>query len=460
MLILNPLIAALDKVLDFVVWLSDNPVTKPFMTLFVWIGFAVSAFQGITTALTFFGGGTLPAFASVLGMVSTGLGALFSEVIVPVLLIGAAIAGIVALLYHFSPAFKGFADGLMGGAKHFMHDPMGSLLKIGPVMDMFFDRLWGFLGKVVSGITDAIKGFFDGGAGKAVSDIKHAALGAATTVLKSLGGAIGAITKGQPAEAATLFSPALLAASATTSGITGQSSDHPFGWLSGKYESGKAGTIGDHGHAFGAWQFDARYHTPQNFVDSLKTSNPAIYNRLHPVQGSIFQGKAGAFGQEWQHVGADSPDLFKHLQREFAKQQYLAPLIHKFGSALADPVLQEVAFSTSIHHGVGGASSILQHAGINDHHMKADDLITNIYKGRNSVTDGRFSGRFVNESGDAHLALAQENNELLRTIASNQDKHMAKNDAHQKTAQRIAQVNSPSLVAAARTSQLGGNNII
>ena len=178
------------------------------------------------------------------------------------------------------------------------------------------------------------------------------------------------------------------------------------GWLSAKYESGNPGTIGDgtldkHGvrhWAYGAWQMDHVAQTPNKFVNSLQNSAPDIYGRLSPLLGSTDQGKQGAFGQMWKQIAGEDPARFKQLQKTFMMKHYLQPLLNQYGSAASSPSVQEALFSTSVHHGVGGAQRLARRAGVG--HVSNEEFLKRLYEQRDQATSGRFHNRFSNESND------------------------------------------------------------
>jgi hypothetical protein len=325
--------------------------------------------------------------------------------------------GIGGLFKNFHPSGNMMAAGMLGG-------PTGMLLMMNPLIDTFFTKLERFFADFFPNLLKNLPKYLTG-AGEAV------------------GGALGAT--GHLASGAVGSGVAALS-DAFKGLMSDGSNGNKFGWLSSKHEASSPGTIGDymfkgrHNVAYGNWQMDAGMGTPQNFSKWLQKrggGDAQVGSFLGAASGSAMQGAHGEFGRRWQLEANEHGDQFKDLQREFAKQMYLAPMLNKFGDILKSPTMQEVAFSTAVQHGTGGAEDVFNKAGAHNHLSDAD-LIKNVYLQRNASTGGSMHSRYSKESEEAVQALLAEQNTLLKNIAGNQQVAMTKDDQHKAKMKKIA----------------------
>lgn len=229
-----------------------------------------------------------------------------------------------------------------------------------------------------------------------------------------------------------LSSTLKIASHAMKSGAT--TGGHRLGWLSSRYEATGPGVIGDRGHGFGSWQMDDRYNTPLKFLDWIQKYRPLtsgfVTDALNPFRGSVHQGKHGEFGKQWMSLGKSHPKEFEQLQHDFIKAAYFDPMKEKFGKLLDNPIIANVAWSTAVHHGVGGAKQVFAKSGAGAD-VSPEELIKRVYTNRLARTVGHkdydsFKNRFANEQKDALAALLKENNELLKEISH----HTKEGSAH------------------------------
>lgn len=171
-----------------------------------------------------------------------------------------------------------------------------------------------------------------------------------------------------------------------------------------------ANNAGDRGgKSYGTYQFASNMGTVQPFVNSLRTTFPAGYNALRGKKVG-----SAAFDKAWRSLG--SSKAFGDAQHNYIKKQYFDPMIGRMrknqGINLTSKPLavQNVIWSLSVQHGVGGASTVLKNAGINNR-MSDAQIINRIYDERSKV-DRHFAGnsarikqsvrnRFVRERKDA-----------------------------------------------------------
>lgn len=164
--------------------------------------------------------------------------------------------------------------------------------------------------------------------------------------------------------------------------------------------------------AYGAFQMDTEFGGPQGFVKFLQTHAPEMHSALAPHIGDIGNNH-GQFAKAWKGLAmGDSHDKFLQMQKEYNLPKYLNPMLSKFPGLKNSNVMQEVAFSTAVQHGTGGAESLFKKAGYGT--VSEPQFLHNLYDARKKVLTG--TGRYDKEESAAMAALLAETkktNELL-----------------------------------------------
>lgn len=202
--------------------------------------------------------------------------------------------------------------------------------------------------------------------------------------------------------------------------MAGPAAGDGLGSLSAHYESGKRGSeaIGfdsTGGTSYGKYQIATRTGTMNKFMNFLKTSNPAAYQRL-AAAGPADAGKGGRFAQEWQALakegalGTSEHDFIKKTHYDVGMQGIKGEGLQKMLGG--NKALQDVMWSTSVQHGGGGASNIFNK--VYKEGMSESDLIKAVYSERgtrfgssNANVQQSVRNRFVGEQQNALAMLGQ-----------------------------------------------------
>lgn len=201
--------------------------------------------------------------------------------------------------------------------------------------------------------------------------------------------------------------------------------------------------------AYGAWQMDSGMGTPQKFVSWLEKHHPDMFARLNPFVGSIGNHK-GAFAQAWKGLAKEDGHDFVNAQKEYLMGGYLGGMLKKFPGIAKSDVLKEVAFSSAIQHGVGGAESVFNKAGYGK--VSPEQFLHNVYSERRKLMSG---GRYDREESMAMRALLSEQNKHLQQMnerLANVEKHTQQSaQEHKATADRALANRAKSKIDPART---------
>lgn len=218
------------------------------------------------------------------------------------------------------------------------------------------------------------------------------------------------------------------------SNVVSMGGKRPVGYISAKGESGNPGIVNmdpnrEAGWDYGAWQFNAKAGIPQSFVNWMKKKAPDVHSQLAPNVASIHKGTGGAFGKAWKGVNDQDPKRFMELQRQFAWDHYLGGVSGRLGPELGKQVnsdrgMQEMAFSTAIQHGVGGAAKILRNAGLGK--VNKSEVVDNVYNRRAEIY-GKGAARYTREAKAIQGLIStntppvnqmEETNKLLRQLVA------------------------------------------
>lgn len=216
------------------------------------------------------------------------------------------------------------------------------------------------------------------------------------------------------------------------------------GMLSEKYESGGRGSsaVGydsTGGTSYGKYQIATKTGTMNQFMNYLKESNPAAYQRLSAA-GPADSGKNGKFAQEWKALasegvlGTSEHDFIKKTHFDVGMKGIKNESLQKM--LQGNKALQEVMWSTSVQHGGGGASSIFNKAFKEG--MSEQDLIKAVYDSRSTkfgsstqAVRNSVMNRFGNEEKVA-LAMLKDQKTLNNEKAIQDQVMLASNDIIQQ----------------------------
>lgn len=213
--------------------------------------------------------------------------------------------------------------------------------------------------------------------------------------------------------------------------------------------------------AYGAFQMDTEFGGPQQFVKYLEKHAPAMYEKLNPLVGDIGNNK-GKFAKAWKELASgDTKAAFLKAQKDYNLPKYLNPMIKQFPGLANSDIMKEVAFSTAVQHGTGGAASLFRKSGYG---KVSDEKFThNLYANRGAILTG--TGRYKKEEAAVMDALSHQNTQIaaamtsmaahLHEIKANtaQANHLKK-DAIQKQ-QRANMMNNPNMIADASILHAG-----
>lgn len=140
------------------------------------------------------------------------------------------------------------------------------------------------------------------------------------------------------------------------------------GNVSRQFESGEQGAaaIGYDvmgGTSYGMYQFSSRYGTIASFIHYLQKKAPDIAHKLQHAGKSNTGSTRGVMPAVWQEIARTEPKRFAQLQHDFAVEYYYLPIAKGFQNTIPrHKAINELLFSTAIHHGVQGATSIIKQA--------------------------------------------------------------------------------------------------
>lgn len=130
-----------------------------------------------------------------------------------------------------------------------------------------------------------------------------------------------------------------------------------------------------------------------SFLSWVKKSNPNVAAKLNGKSpGST------AFNTAWKGLASSDPNGFAKVQHDFIKHSHYDPVVAKakeLGLNLSGRTmaLQNAIWSTSVQHGVGGATSVLR-AAINGNPNVSDaELIKRIYGERSANNGMKYFGK-------------------------------------------------------------------
>ena len=187
--------------------------------------------------------------------------------------------------------------------------------------------------------------------------------------------------------------------------LSSQSGDqYLLGSLSAKYESNgnpaaisKGNDAG--GVSFGAYQFASNAGVPKTFAEWCISSGASIEigNRLLAAYKNDGSLCGESFKAEWLAIAKENADLFLSVQHRFVKEKYYDAIVSRveknisgFDMDIYGIALQNVFWSRSVQHGVGGSYNVITRAfealgGFN--FQSEETLIRAIYAESGAVVD-------------------------------------------------------------------------
>ncbi len=142
------------------------------------------------------------------------------------------------------------------------------------------------------------------------------------------------------------------------------------GELSAKYESAKDGisAIGYDrvgGTSYGKYQIASNVGTFDQFVNFASKEAPDIAAKLRSGGESNTGSRFGKMPKIWREIAKEQPERFTQLQESFIKKTHYDPTmtaLKEKGVEIESDTIKQVVWSTAVHHGSGGAKSILDKA--------------------------------------------------------------------------------------------------
>src|SRR6056297_1104569 len=144
--------------------------------------------------------------------------------------------------------------------------------------------------------------------------------------------------------------------------------DPELGALSSQYESrGDPTIVGEDrtgGPSYGEYQIATRTGTFGNYMNFLRTENPALYNELQAAGGeSAARARTPQFEAAWQRTMSNPSNAA--TQHAFIASTHYEPAARRiaantgFNVSSRPRVVQDVVWSTAVQHGAGGAATIV-----------------------------------------------------------------------------------------------------
>lgn len=227
------------------------------------------------------------------------------------------------------------------------------------------------------------------------------------------------------------------------------------GGLSAFHESGKRGSeaVGfdpKGGTSYGKYQIATRTGTMKDFMSFIKDRNPEAYKKLSE-SGPADAGKNGAFAKTWKSLAASGG--LGTSEHDFIKATHFDPALQGIeNSALRDRIgkskaMQDVLWSTAVHHGPGGASSIMNKTFKEG--MTNEQMISAVYNERGK----HFGGSPANVQASVANRLIAEKQQALAML--NQEKTqpgalspgMIAAGVHSTVPNQTAVINKPAALA-------------
>ena len=200
------------------------------------------------------------------------------------------------------------------------------------------------------------------------------------------------------------------------------------GSMSAKYESGSRGSeaVGydrKGGTSYGKYQIASKTGTMDKFINYLQETNPAAAAKLQAAGPADSGDTGGKFAETWKEM-AKSGELGTS-EHDFIKKTHYDPAMAGIkDKGLSEMVggnkaLQDMMWSTSVQHGAGGASGIMNK--VYKEGMSPEDLTKAVYAergtkfgGSDAKTQASVQGRFVQEQAET-LARLKEPGSMMAT---------------------------------------------
>jgi hypothetical protein len=191
------------------------------------------------------------------------------------------------------------------------------------------------------------------------------------------------------------------------------------GMVSEKYETGGRGsaTVGwDQvgGTSYGKYQIASKVGAMTDYLNYLTRVNPEAANKLRAA-GPPDSGKNGKFAETW--ISMANAGEFGDTEHNFIKTKYDFAMGKVSNTSVrtlidSDRGLQEMMWSTSVHHGPSGAASIINT--VYRQGMSKEDFVKSVYAERRTKFGGSSANvqagvqnRFNNEEPEIRSLLGQ-----------------------------------------------------
>ena len=198
----------------------------------------------------------------------------------------------------------------------------------------------------------------------------------------------------------------------------------PLGGLSESYESNGVGTVsggqGDAGGvSYGNWQLASKKGRPKEFLENEGVGWADDFGKTKPGSKE--------FSKVWKEIAATDGDAFKLAQHTYIKRTHYdvvhASIQSKTGLVVnsRSHTLQDVLWSTAVHHGPGNKVFIKALDGKDVSTMTDADIIKAVYAERGKTNENGDLAYFSNNSKDVQAGVAarfvKEQKRALKLLA-------------------------------------------
>ena len=143
-------------------------------------------------------------------------------------------------------------------------------------------------------------------------------------------------------------------------GLNDGNDKHRLSYINAKYETGgydpaAIGYDSGGGYSYGLFQFAQNVGGLSSFLSYLQQNHPNLYNKLQGTPGTE------TFNNSWRKLCETDREEFITAQENCAKQSYYDPVVANVPSARIDKrniAVRQIAFSSGVQHGAGGATDI------------------------------------------------------------------------------------------------------
>ena len=217
---------------------------------------------------------------------------------------------------------------------------------------------------------------------------------------------------------------------------------YPLGSLSTLYETGNngPGTVssgyGDAGGAsYGSYQLTSQYNVVNG--GRVKEFIGSAYASAYAQDFAGLTPGTQAYTDAWKDIALRDPVGFEAAQHDFIQATHYEPAANKIGNQLnfditsRSQILQNVLWSSSVHHGPGVPPIMNAFSGVDMNQLTDEQIINMIYSEReandangelkyfsnnSTAVQNGVRNRFINERADALAALTNEKCDFSNNI--------------------------------------------